>query len=88
MIKRIISIIAVLCLVMAILPTAVFADNALTLTKTVIGNTGARIAVSGGSGTISAVSSNTSVATVAVNGSTVTVTGVAGKKGLVSVTVT
>ncbi|MBR6428071.1 MAG: carbohydrate-binding domain-containing protein [Clostridia bacterium] len=88
MTKRIISIIAVLCLVMALLPAAVFADNALTLTKTVIGNTGARIAVSGGSGTISAVSGNTSVATVEVSGSTVTVTGVAGKKGLVPITVT
>lgn len=85
--KRIISFIAVLCMMMSIMPVIGSAATALTLTKTVIGNTGATIAVSGGSGTVTAESSNTDVATVSVNGTTVTVTGVSGKKGVVTVTV-
>ena len=87
MIKRIISIIAVICLVLTVAPVIGYAAG-LTLTKTPVGNTGAVIAVSGGSGTVTAVSSNTSVATVAVSGSTVTVTGVSGANGIVTVTVT
>ena len=85
--KRIISLIAAVCMVLCLLPVNAFAA-ALTLTKTVIGNTGAIIAVSGGTGTITAESGNTDIATVSVNGSTVTVNGVAGKKGIVTVTVT
>ncbi len=84
--KRIISFIAVLCMVMCIMPIS-YAATELTLTKTVIANTGAAIAVSGGSGTITAESSNPSVATVSVNNTTVVVTGVAGNKGVVTVTV-
>ena len=85
--KRTISLIAAVCMVLCLLPVNAFAA-ALTLTKTVIGNTGAIIAVSGGTGTITAESGNPDIATVSVNGSTVTVNGVAGKKGIVTVTVT
>ncbi len=86
--KRIISIIVTAFMLLSMVPAFSFAATALTLSKTVIGNSGAIIAVSGGTGTISAVSSNTSVATVSVSSSTVTVSGVAGAKGIVTVTVT
>jgi len=86
--KRIISIIAALCMMLTVLPVISGAATELTLSKTVIGNTGATIAVSGSSGTVTAESSNESVATVSVSGTTVTVNGVSGKKGVVTVTVT
>lgn len=85
--KRIISLIAALCMVFALLPVTAGAAG-LTLTKTVNGNSGAVIAVSGGSGTVTAASSNTGVADVTVSGTNVTVTGVSGAKGIVTVTVT
>jgi hypothetical protein len=85
--KRIISIIAAICMMLTVLPIIGSAADALTLTKTVNGNSGAVITVSGGSGTVTAASSNTGVATVAVSGTTVTVTGVSGAKGIVTVTV-
>ncbi len=86
--KRIISIIAVLCMVITALPMTTMAATGLTLTKTPVANTGATIAVSGGSGTVVATSSNTAVATVSVSGTTVTVSGVSGAEGTVTVTVT
>ena len=85
--KRIISIIAAICLLLTVMPMTGFAAG-LTLTKSVTGNSGAVITVSGGSGTVAAESSNTAVATVSVSGSTVTVTGVSGKTGVVTVNVT
>lgn len=84
--KRILSLIAALCLLMTLIPPVSAAD-ALTLTKTPVGNTGAVIAVSGGSGTVTAVSGNTEVASVSVSGTQVTVTGVPGAKGIVPVTI-
>jgi len=69
--KRIISIIAALCMMLTVLPVISGAATELTLSKTVIGNTGATIAVSGSSGTVTAESSNESVATVSVSGTTV-----------------
>ncbi|MCR5809515.1 MAG: carbohydrate-binding domain-containing protein [Clostridiales bacterium] len=86
--KRIISLLAAFCMLLTLLPVTGAAENAMTLTKTVIGNTGATIAVSGGSGTVTAVSSNESIATVEVNGTVVRVNGVSGKKGVVTITVT
>lgn len=85
--KRLISIFAVLCMLMTLLPVTANAAG-ITLTKTVTGSSSATIAVSGGSGTVSAVSSDTGVATVSVSGTTVTVTGVSGKTGVVTVNVT
>lgn len=86
--KRIVSVIAVFCMLLTVLPVVGSAATELTLTKTVIGNTGATIAVSGGSGTVTAQSSNTGVATVSVSGTTVTVTGVSGQKGVVTIGIT
>ncbi|MBQ1893340.1 MAG: hypothetical protein II155_04465 [Clostridia bacterium] len=85
--KRLISFFAVLCMLMTLLPVTANAAG-ITLTKTVTGSSSATIAVSGGSGTVSAVSSDTGVATVSVSGTTVTVTGVSGKTGVVTVNVT
>lgn len=86
--KRIISLLAAVCMALCLLPVTGIAATELTLTKTVIGNSGAVIAVSGGSGTIAAESSDPEIAEVSVSGSTVTLTGVEGKKGVVTVTVT
>lgn len=86
--KRILSLVTALLMLLTALPAFALSANALTLTKTVIGNTGATIAVSGGSGTVTAESSNTAIAGVSVSGTVVTVTGVSGKKGIVTVTVT
>ena len=85
--KRFIAFFAMLCMLLTVLPVTTGAAG-LTLTKTNIGNSGATIAVSGGSGTVTAVSGNTEVATCSVSGTTVTVNGVAGKKGIVPITVT
>ena len=86
--KRIISLITAILLLIAVMPVTANAATALTLTKTVVGNTGAIINVSGGSGTVTAESGNTDVAEVSVSGTQVTVTGVEGKKGVATITVT
>ena len=85
--KRLISIFAVLCMLMTLLPVTANAAG-ITLTKNVTGSSSATITVTGSTGTVSAVSSDTGVAAVSVNGNVVTVNGVEGKKGVVTVTVT
>lgn len=77
-----------LALVMTALPALAMNADAISLTKTPVGNTGAVITVSGGSGTVTAVSSDTDIATVSVSGTTVTVTGVSGAVGVAKITVT
>ena len=85
--RRLLSIIVILALAAAALPAMAMGTDAITLSKTPVGNTGAVITVSGGSGTVTAVSSDTAIAEAVVDGTTVTVTGASGAVGVAKITV-
>ena len=86
MFKKLICIMAALALLMTAIPAFALGAEVVIVTKTPVGNTGAVITLSGGSGTVSAESSDTAVAAVSVDGDAVTVTGVPGAVGIVSIT--
>lgn len=85
--KRLLAFISALVMLVTILPVTGFSAG-LTLTKNVTGASSATITVTGSTGTVTAESGNTDIASCSVSGNVVTVNGVAGKKGIVPITIT